>query len=417
MLSKTGYFLLQCLLVLISPILSFLVALRCYNNSISHVFFVVFAFYFGYHCAFFYDISFHYYEFSAYYVGHSFFSIINNPLVFSHGHDIFHVLVKYAISLVSTSKEVFGGVFCAIHFALFLFFFKQLREAYSKKISTSSGLILITVCLVFQFWWYSNFRFCCAVFYFGGFYLKYIRTRNPINLLFAALCPLMHYTLVALDAALVLELLYKYVFKAKALRYIVLVFSLVIRSFRIDFVPFLVKHVPWVRENMSYAVVNSESRKIVLKEQEAFREGGNFVYNVRSYVLLLLGLFLIYFFKRCHAKTNGKYLPAFYMFLTIFTLANFGYADMHVYNRLMQASMLFLWAYVFMVSVENAPILRHRNLVLTLILVLPVLYFFITPFAQFRNALLYPELFFGNFFMDWTGNESDAGYALYRKFR
>lgn len=416
-MNRSLYFIFQAMLALISPIVSFTMSLRTYKSAVSQFFFIVFAFYFGCHCRFFYDISFHYYEFLTYYVGHSFIEIINNPLTFIHGHDLFHVLVKYGISLFTSSQAVFGGVFCAIHFGMFLFFFRQLKDSYLKHISYASGLMLLTVCLVFQFWWYSNFRYCCAVFYFGGFYLKYVNSNKPIYLLLAALCPFFHYTASIFTGVIIIELLYKYVFKAKFFRYAALALSLFVRTLNYDFVPFLVQHIPWLNENMSYAVVNTESRKKVVAAQQAYRDEGNIVYNIRSYVLLLVGLFVLYLFKTCKVPSANKYKPIFYMFLTIFTLANFGYGDLHVHNRLLQTSMLFLWSYIFIISVEYGHLMMHRNMLLCVILILPVVYFFITPIFQFRAAILQPELFFGNFFMDWSGNDLDVEYATYKRVR
>lgn len=412
MFDKAKYFLLQCGLTIISPILSLLLSLRFYKSGISHFFFLVFAFYFGFYTRHFYDESVHFYEMQIYYVGHGFDEILNNPLVFSHGHELYHFVLKYLISRVSDSQQFFGGVVCAMHFALFLFFFRQLKSFFSTRLSLSSGMMLIIFCLVVEFWWYSNVRFCAAAFYFGGFYLKYCNTKNPLYLYLSLLCPLFHFTFIAIDGAVLLNyILSKF---HKSIRYCLLALALFVRSLNFDFVPFLLKHVAWLRNNMSYAIVNTETRQGVLKYMKDFRQNGNIVYNSRPYLMLLLGLFIVFVFNRLNVKKDEQYDILFYMFLTILTIANFGYGDMFFYNRMLMVSMLFLWAYVFIMSVKYKDNLSNANLFLSFVMLFPLIFFFITPLIQFRSAVFQPELWFGNFFMDWNGNDLKLEYATYR---
>lgn len=411
--TKAGYFLLQCLLTLISPILSFVVSLRLYKNGISQVFLLVFAFFFGFFCRHFYDESVHFYEMQAYYAGYSLSEILNNPLVFAHGHDLFHFIVKFLVSRFSTDEQVFGGILCLLHFSLFLFFFRQLKPFYSKYVSFSSGMMLIIFCLVVEFWWFSNLRFCSATFYFGGFYLKYCNSRKIQYLLLSLLSPLFHFTFLAIDAVVLLNFILTYCHKS--FRYILLLFSLFVRSLNIDFAPFLIKHVSWLRENMSYAIVNTETRQGVLNYMKDFRQNGNIVYNSRPYILLFLGLFVLFIFKRLKIEKDEQYSALFYMFLTIFTVANFGYGDMFFYNRMTMISLLFLWAYIFIINVKYYPLSKKANLLLSCVLFLPMLFFLITPIVQFRHAILQPELWFGNFFMDWNGNNLDLDYATFKR--
>jgi hypothetical protein len=415
MLNKAYYLLLQVSLFLVSPVISLIFALRNYKTAISQLFFVLFAFYFGYHCHFFHDESANFYEFQDYYVGYSFSDIISNPIVFAHGHDYYHVILKYLISRVSASKNFFGGVVCASHVAFFIFFFRQLKQFYEKTISYTAVLALLVVSLVFEFHWYSTIRFNAAVFFFCGFYLKYLNTKNPIYLIISFLSPLLHYSFVMLDLAVGLDLLLKYVFRFNFFRYLLLAASLVVRSWNVDFVPLLLKYVPWVNENLSYAVVNQTTRRNVLRLQQEFRENGNIVYNMRSYVMLFLGLFMLFVFKRVKIPKDAQYDSLFYMFLTVFTLANFGYGDLYFYERMLKVSLLFLWTYIFIMSVKNYHLIKYKNLFLSFVLLFPVIYLFITPLMQFRKAVFQPELIFGNFFMDWDGNDLNLEYGLKRR--
>ncbi len=414
MFSKAFYFLIQCLLTLVSPILSLAMSLKFYKSAISQLFFVVFAFYFGYFCHFFFDESYHYKEFMNYYVGFSFSEIMQNPLVFVHGHDYFHVLVKFIVSRFTESHNVFGGVFCAIHAGFLVFFLRQLKQFYLTKTTKTSVLILITVCVVFEFYWYSTLRFNTATFFFAAFYLKWVMHKNPLYLVLAAMAPLFHYSFLAVDGAIMLELSFRYVFKHKYFRYAFLGLSLFIRSLNIDFVPLLLRHIEWMRKNMSYAIINENTRANVLSVQQTLRESGNWVYNFRPYLLLILGLGSLWLFRHWGLPKDTRYIGIFYMFLTLFSVANFGYGDMFFYDRMFQVSLLLLWAYVFIMSVKYYSMSNRGNLLLFCILLLPTIFFVITPFVQFRNSVLNPELIFGNFFMDWDGNDYEVGYSVHK---
>lgn len=408
MSSRLGYILLQTFLMLVSPICSFVVSLRFYKNELTQIFFIVFAFYFGFFCGHFHDLDVHYYEFMQYYVGHSLLDILNNPLTFSHGHEPYHFILKYIVSRFTTSSQVFGGVACASYYFFFLFFFRQFKSFYQKPMMLSVAMCLGIICLVVEFWWYSNIRFWAGGYFLAGMYMKYVNTEKRRYLVLALLAPLFHFSLVTADLALILNFILNYL--GKFVRFGLLVLSLFVRSLNIDFVPLLLKYVPWANENLAMGVVNKTTRKSVLSYMQSYRQEGNIVYNLRPYIILLLGLMVLGILRFAKARFDKRYSPLFFMFLTLFSVANFGYADMYFYNRFSLMSFLFLWMYVFVVMYSNAALMRRNNLLLVIILILPLIYFFITPITQFRSYILQPELFFGNFFMDWDGNALDIDY-------
>ena len=98
MYSKGRYFLLQSLVMLVSPITSFLIALRFYKSTVSQIFMLVFAFYFGMHFYLAWDISKHYVNMRMFYCDKSLTEILNNPFAISDGLDFYHVALKYIIS-------------------------------------------------------------------------------------------------------------------------------------------------------------------------------------------------------------------------------------------------------------------------------------------------------------------------------
>ena len=398
----------MALMAVVSPLISFIFALRTYKNYISQFFLLVFAYFFGYYCGHFHDLDGHYYEFMQYYVGASFIDIISNPLTFAHGHDIYHFFIKYIVSRFTSSSQVFGGVACVCHYFLFLLFFNQFRPYFKNRMNLISGLLLITVCLLVEFWWYSNMRFWAGGFFFAAMYLKYINTGKKIYFIWSLFCPLFHYSLIALDVALLLNLILNII--PKLFRYLLLGFALFIRSLNVDFVPLLLKYIPWAKENLSMGVVNKTTRKSVLNYMQQYRETGNIVYTSRPAIILGIGVLILILFKILRIPRDKNLIPVYYMFLTIFTMANFGYADMFFYNRISLVAYVFLWAYIFMMSVKYQAYFQGRTLTFAIILLPLIMYLFLTPIAQVRQYVLHPELLFGNFFMEWDGNALDIDY-------
>ena len=137
MLSKGKYIIIQILIMLVSPLASFLVALRYYKNPLSQLFMVIFAFYFGMHFYLANDISMHYINMRLFYTNKSWLQIMSTPSAVGNGLDYYHIIMKYTISRFTQSKEIFAGINCALYSIVFLFFFSQFREFYKKFLPVS----------------------------------------------------------------------------------------------------------------------------------------------------------------------------------------------------------------------------------------------------------------------------------------
>ena len=96
---KVVYFIVQCLLFLVSPLLSLILCAVYYKEYISQFFFVLFAFYFGYQTDVYGDLAIHYASLK-YFVEPN----INpwvHPMVTYLGNEPFHYLFKYLVSFFS----------------------------------------------------------------------------------------------------------------------------------------------------------------------------------------------------------------------------------------------------------------------------------------------------------------------------
>ncbi len=408
MFSKGKYILLQTVLMLVSPLSSLFVSLKFYKSTLSQIFMVVFAMYFGYYFGFISDLMRHYDNMMMYYYHRDVSAILSDPRIFLMGGEYFHVIFKLLISRFTSSMQVFGACACGVYATAFLFFFRQFSQFYKKPMSLLNGILLLCVVFVVEFYWYQGLRFWTGVFVFMGFYMKFVNTRRWKYLVFSCSCAFFHMIVGILPIAVLLS--YLLGFTGKVGRYTIFGLSLVVRSLNIDFVPIMLKYFPWTA-SWGIAVSDSRIRLSVRRRMENIREYGNIFYNHRSELLVLFGLLALVIMFRNRVRIDKKYGVLFYMFLTLFTIANFGYGDLIFYDRILKAAALMLYSYLFIVScVYNSQIINGR-LLLLLLLMIPLLYAIATPFVEQRAYLYHIELFFGSIFENWNGNELNIDYG------
>ena len=394
--------------MILSPLSSLAMSVRFYKSAVSQVFMVIFALFFGYYFGFISDLMRHYENMMMYYYHRDVAEILSDPRIFLMGSEYYHVIFKLIISRFTSSMQVFGACACGIYVVSFLFFFRQFSRFYKGSISLISGILLLCVVFVVEFYWYQGLRFWTGVFVFMGFYMKFLNTRRWSYLLFSCSCVFFHMIVGVLPIAVIGS--YLLGFTGKIGRYVVLGISFVVRSFNVDFVPLMIKYFPWTA-TWGIAVSDSKIRLSVRHRMEDIREYGNVFYNYRSEILMTFGIFALLLFLRNHIKIDPKYKGLFYMFLTLFTISNFGYGDLIFYDRFVKVAVLMLYSYLFVISViYNDKIVRGR-LLLLLTLLIPLAYSIITPLIEQRDYLYHIELFFGSIFESWNGNELDIDYG------
>lgn len=399
---------LQSFIMVISPLSSLLLSLRYYKSAVSQVFMVVFAMYFGYYFGFISDLMRHYENMMMYYYHRDVSAILSDPRVFLMGSEYYHVIFKILVSRFTSSMQVFGACACGVYAAAFLFFFRQLSQFYKGKMSLLNGILLLCVVFVVEFYWYQGLRFWTGVFVFMGFYMKFINTRRWMYLIFSCSCAFFHLIVGLLPIAVLLS--YLLGLTGKVGRYVVFGLSLVVRSFDIDFVPIMLKYFPWTA-SWGIAVSDSRIRMSVRRRMANIREYGNVFYNHRTEILIFFGLLALFIMIKNRIKIDKKYGPLFYVFLTLFTIANFGYGDLIFYDRILKSAALMLYSYLFIISyVYNDRIVNGR-LLLMLLLMLPLAFAILTPLVEQRAYLFHIELFFGSLFQSWNGNELNIDYG------
>ena len=401
MFRKSKYFVLQTAMTLLSPLSSMLIAIRYYRNPISHIFLVIFAFYFGSRMWLGNDATDHYVEMRLFYCGLPFTDIINNPMVFLHSAEPYTFLLKYILSRFTSSYTIFGGTICAIYMILQIHFLTAFKQYFTNGLSFFAGLALLAVFTVVQFSWYQGIRYWPGVFWFMGFFVRYALTKKWYHLVLACLCPLIHFSLTVLP----LTVLANYFLMKCRMKVQVTIFllSFLIRLAQIDFLPYLLQHIPIIDAFYNTLGVSVVDRNDAITIMEDLRADSNLVYSIRSEVIgigllmVLLGLRL----KKIVFGPNFIYFMS--LALTMATIANFEYIDITFYDRFFKVAVLLLAIAVFIAVAENKDLLNGRSIELITLIAIIFAFELVSQFVALRNAYLNPELWFGNFFTDWHG--------------
>lgn len=407
MLSKGKYILLQTFLILLSPITSFLVAVRLYKSAISQFFFVIFAMYLGYYMGFVYDLMRHYLDIPMYYHGRSWHDIVYDPRVYGLGKEYFHIVLKYIFSRFTEDRQLFGAVASGLYATSFIFFLRQLKTFYKERVPLFCEMMLLCVATVVEFYWYQGLRYWFGVYIFLAFYLKYINSGKWWWLCFTPIVMMIHFSLSTLVMALLLNAFLN--FTGRISRFVLLGLSLFVKSLNVDFVPYMLYYLPWTQA-LGMAYTDENVRNKTLDRMATVRMSGNTLYVNRSHVLIFIGLFFLFVFRYCKGKFDPKYRNLFYFAMTLYTIASFGYGDMIFYGRFLKVGVLVFYTYVYIIAVQTWRNWNKYNIFLFLIAGIPFAYSFFMAFVQLRNFFFYPELIFGNFLIDWDGNALNMKY-------
>ena len=188
------YALLMTILFFVSPFLTFVISLCLFRNVISQIFFVAFAFYFGWQVGPNMDLLNHYHNYLTF-LGKSLWQMFVDPYTLYIGKEPFHFLFKYILSIFRASERVFAGCACAFYAACFILYMRQMRQ-YFQHLNLIKLIILIGAAVAIEFHWFFGLRFWTGAFVFMIFYVKYMVTKNKLYLLLTPVCLLFHVVLV-----------------------------------------------------------------------------------------------------------------------------------------------------------------------------------------------------------------------------
>ena len=385
-----------CILLMISPIVSLFFSILFYRQKISYLFFVLFAFYFGWFYEPQLDLLIHYEHFITL-IGENLLDAWTDIETQHIGKEPYPVLFKYIVGQISTTPNFFSACACTIYAILFSYgVLGSIRDLYILKKTLLAWILFIGIIFVVEYNWFLGFRYWSGVFFFVSFYIRYVRTSRKKYLLLSFLCACFHFSLLTLCVATILNELLKNKFKV---RYLLVIIGWIIRYMQIPITTYI------TQLSIMDGIVKDTSRnesiiENVAQRMEYFRTEGNFFYMIRD-DFLFIGACLVLFFLW---SKFGKQVVLFNsklwgLIIILYAIANIGYVDLIFYSRFYKVAILFFYIYLFVsiMRVQNKINILSRCY-LAFLSSIPILYSISTIVISQREYFWRIELWFNNIF-------------------
>ena len=350
------------LIVILSVIMTFIpfvglcLSLMFFRQRFAPILFIIFSFYFGWFYEPQMDLLVHYEHFHR---------IADKSLVeqwmdsgtSKYGKEIYPVLFKYFIGLIADNRNFFSACACVVYTSLFIFgVVKPLQPLYMQKMSIPAWLLFLGVIFTVEYYWFLGFRFWSGAFVFTGFYLRYLNSGA-----------------------------------------VILIVSFIVRFAKIAFVTNIAQF--GIFENyVKESVRNQNIIQSVGKYAEEIREYGNQFYLLRETIAVFGVLAVIYILYKKIGKEFWEQNVKFWGFcILLLSFANFGYVSLTFYDRFFKLAVLFLYVFTYMWVMDIQSKLSFKSqLLITMVTIIPVLYFIVTPLVEQRHMLFQLNLWFSN---------------------
>lgn len=146
------------------------------------------------------------------------------------------------------------------------------------------------------------------------------------------------------------------------------------------------------------SVRNQNIIQSVGKYAEEIREYGNQFYLLRETIAVFGVLAVIYILYKKIGKEFWEQNVKFWGFcILLLSFANFGYVSLTFYDRFFKLAVLFLYVFTYMWVMDIQSKLSFKSqLLITMVTIIPVLYFIVTPLVEQRHMLFQLNLWFSN---------------------
>lgn len=379
------------------PIIGLCVSLMFFRQRFAPWLFIAFAFCFGWVYEPQMDLLNHYEQF-RHIAGKSLIDQWTDPWTISLGKEVYPVLFKYLIGLISINPNFFSACACAAYTFFFVFgILKPLRPLYVQKMSVAAWLLFFGVIFTVEYYWFLGFRFWSGVFVFTGFYLRYLNSGKVKYLWLTALSLCFHFSLIALCFLILIN---HYLRCRLKYYYLILIISFIVRFAKIQLVNIIAKlsiFEGFVKETAR----DEQIQKSVERLSEEFRESGNQFYILREAILFFGAIAAIYILYR---KTGKEFIRQNiklwgFCILTL-ALANFGYSSLTFYDRFFKIAVLFFYIFSYMwIMKDQRRLSYHSQMQIILLTVLPISYSIITQIIEQRETLFQLKIWFSSIFL------------------
>lgn len=386
------------IIMAIFPIIGLCLSVLFFRHKYAICFFILFSFYFGWFYEPQMDLLVHYEHFK-HLAGKSLLDSWSDPMTLKLGKELYPVMFKYLLGLISDSPNFFSACACTIYSSLFIIgILIPLRNLYTHTMSIPAWLLFLGIIFTVEYYWFLGFRFWSGAFVFTGFYLRYINSGDIKYLWLTILCICFHFSLLPLCILALFNNIfkrYKFIYY-----YIILLLSFLIRFSNFSFYQFVgrLRFLDgYLNDNISNESIRISVEKLTVEQ----RIYGNQFYLLREQIAILgplIVIFILYkIFNKAFFIQNSKLWGFCILLLSI---SNFGYSNITFYDRFFKISLLFfyIFAYMFFMS-EQIKLNTKMQLNMILVLILPVLYLIITPLVEQRGTLSQLKLWFNSFFI------------------
>lgn len=389
------YLAIQAIAYLTFPIISFALAIANYKKEVSQIFFVLFAFYFGWQIDCVLDLENHYENFRTYFIGHSLSDVFSNVNVYGIGKEPYHIALKYIIGCVSENSHFFAGCAAAAYAIVFVSFLRQFRQFYTKRQLRIQFLVLCCIVFTVEYYWYLGFRYWTGAFFFLSFFVKYVNTRRWKYLLISFCAILFHAAHGIAIIAVLLSLLLQH--KRKVL-YVIAGASIVVRTTS-NWMYVVLGKIPILKLFVKDSYYDSGIQASIEDRGAFFRSDGNVVYQSRSDILFGVAAIVLFLLWRRNKKINDTYPMFFAMVLSLFSITNFLYMDFIAHERTYKMLIVMLFSYLYFLLQDKKNLWINKNLLLASLLFLVAIFALLTAVVQQREYLADLSIWFGSI---WT---------------
>lgn len=378
------------------PIIGFVCAILCFRDKWAALLIVLFSFYFGWFHGPRFDLLAHYNDLKSL-EGLSLFECFNKQSTLHFGREPYHILFKYFILKISDNPNFFSACACFVYTLLFVYgVLGELKTYYTNKFPGYLYPIFFLIIFIVEFYKFTGVRFWPGFFVFLSFYLRYLRTNSKKYLILSFSCIAFHFSLVVFC---LLALINEVLNKSYKIQYITIVFSFLVKYLGLTIVSNIAKlSIFRNMVNVSYqdeTIINHINQFTV-----EYRETGNIFYLIRSDIIFISALFILYVLYKYRSFTDVLHNKYWSFILWLYSVVNIGYSNITFYDRFYRGFLLFLFIFFFIQLYKiDSYLTKTDRLLIFVTTSVSAFYAMLTAIVVPREILWNSDLWFNSFLL------------------
>lgn len=268
------------------------------------------------------------------------------------------------------------------------------RKVYANNSLGYLWPIFFLILFIVEFYKFSGVRFWPGFFVFLSFYLRYLSTDSKKYLILSFSSIAFHFSLIVFC---MLALINEVQNKNYKIQYVIIGISLFVKYLGLPIVSSIAKLDIFKNVvNVSYqdeSIINHINQFTV-----EFRETGNIFYLIRSDVIFISALFVLYVLCKYSSLTNVLRNKYWSFILWLYSVVNIGYSNITFYDRFYQGFLLILFIFFFVqLHKINAYLTKNDRLLIFMSTSISAFYAMLTAIVVPRDILWSSDLWFNSF--------------------